>query len=270
VEGAYLCNDTAAMDSEMLVENMISRLSGIIDGNISSLADIGIKLEMVPATSDAPKMQKFTIADKEALKSALYGNFAQVKTLFNDTFSFTPDIGNAAGGSYLTGTIQKSLNNGIVGQNLSIEVQSQAGVIQAVAFSTDSWVTSQPAQFNGTTLIFDGTVLEGLQLNFFLNSVNDAGGVHEFFTLNVTEGLADNVNRTAINLYDFGTGEINLAIETAKADAEAASFQLKKAQDAFDKKQAKFDMIESRINAITMKSKIQLATINAYLGKDNN
>lgn len=259
LEDAFLVNDPTLASAKRMMD-VISGKAGIPNQPLNSLAAMGITLEDIPATNEAPAMQQFKLTDPEKFKDSVYNNFDNLRALFQDTFTATPQPGNL--GSSITGTVQENLNSAVLGQNIEVIIGWVNGAIASADFSLDggaNWINGTvDAATNSITL--QGTPLEGLKVNFQSNGIGNSA---ERFTMNVTQGIANKATLLSDSLKDT----INRGIRGERDKARELEARKISAQEALDKKAADVEAFLARIDAMILRASISMARIRARFGE---
>ncbi len=209
LDGSILSsNSVLTLTSTRINSEVASIVDGIVAGDPSRLADIGITFSDFPGDAETPFTRNILVVDEDTLDNALSADFDAVRKVFEfDFIADDPDLQ----------IFQRTNALGVSEFDLNIDQTN--GIYQA---TYDNGGTPVTIDLDGETLTGsdgviltgqEGTVLEGLTLIY---GSNDDATVD----VTVTQGIADRLYNTLDNLLDEDTGAIEVELRSLSDENE--------------------------------------------------
>ncbi len=239
-DSAALFSDTLLKSLNQDVQALLSRSYTTGDPAITTLRDIGIKL------NDS----NFLEVDQEVLGNALANNFDSVRAMFETQYSSS-------------NTEFRLLNNTSTGEYGALTIDITATGVGAI---TDVTVNGQSGMFeiSGSSIVGKkGTQYEGLSFAY-------VGSTSTTLTMTINQGLGDLMSNNFGRYTDSVTGEVTSQINRINDDSDNLQSRADRVRERAEQFResliAKYSKMEALINA----SKSTLAQIRAILGNNNN
>ena len=254
LDTAILGNDDIIRDVARGVDaQFLSFVSGITDGDVKSLSDIGVSTTTFPGDSTTPKTEGILILDQAKFNAAITADFDAVRRVFaSDFVSSSADLG-----------LFKSSNKAtLTSFTLDIDTSRDVGN-QVRVLDEDGDFLFNADLTNGLITGQSGTALDGEQ---FVYTGDGASSID----VTITHGIADKVFNQVDSYLTADTGLIDIT-------TEALTEQDTSLQDNIDKENADIEAERqilvakfTQLEAIVSQANSTLSFLAAQKNSDNS